>query len=103
MPEPATLTACPRGHVIHYPSVLDDRAIETMQEIAFCAACECGTIHFVVVWAGDRTRLMASGDAALFERFEATGWPESSYADEHGVFSYRSVANSLEISLFLKG
>lgn len=103
MPEPVTLTACPQGHVIHYPAALDDLAIETNQELAFCSACECGTVHFVVVWAGDRARIMESGDAALFERFEGTGWPEVPYVDEHGPFFYRVVANSLDIAIFQRG
>lgn len=102
MPEPATLQACNRGHVIHYPSALDDLALQAAQEIAFCSACECGTVHFVIVWAGDRTRLMQSGGSDLFDRFEATNWPESTYIDENGLFIYRSVANSLEIALFLR-
>jgi hypothetical protein len=103
MSELATLTACPRGHVIHYPAVLDDVAIQRMQEIAFCSACECGTVHFVVIWAGDATRLMESGGVDLFERFEATGWPEHTHADEYGMFLYRSVENSLDIAIFQRG
>lgn len=100
MPQPVTLQACGQGHVIHYPAALDDIAIESMQEIAFCSACECNTVHFVVIWAGDRARIMESGDASLFERFEATDWPEASYADEHGPFFYRTVANSIDIAVF---
>lgn len=103
MPEPVTLQACPRGHVIHYPAALDDLAIDTGQELAFYSACECGIVHFVVIWAGDRARIMESGDANLFERFEATGWPETPYIDEHGLFLYRSVANSLDIAIFQRG
>lgn len=103
MPEPSTIQACSRGHVLHYPSYLDELAMQTGQEIAFCAACDCGTVHFVVIWAGDRTRIMAHGGPELYDRFEATGWPEASFADKHGVFFYRTVANHLDIALFLKG
>ncbi|ABW14139.1 hypothetical protein Franean1_4772 [Parafrankia sp. EAN1pec] len=95
MSELSTLTACSHGHVIHYPQVLDDKAIEAAQELAFCAMCECGTVHFVVIWAGDGARVMASGDAGLFERFEAQTWPESIHTDEHGAFFYRTVPNTL--------
>jgi hypothetical protein len=102
MPEPASVQACAQGHVIHYPSALDDLAIQIMQEIAFCSACDCEIVHFVVIWAGDRTRLMACGGADLFERFEATDWPEAFYADENGPFFYRTVPNSLDIALFLR-
>jgi hypothetical protein len=44
---------------------------------------------------------MLSGDTNLLERFEAQRWPESAYTDEDGIFLYRSVPNSLDITVFL--
>jgi len=98
----STLTVCPAGHVIHYPQVLDDQAAQTGNEIVFCSACECGTVYLVVIWAGDRARVMASGDAELARRLEAAPWPETMYVDHHGTFAYRTVGHPLEITTFLK-
>jgi hypothetical protein len=103
MPGLSTLQACDQGHVIHYPEALDDKANEVAQELAFCSACECGRVHFVVIWAGDCARIMASGDPELMARFEAEGWPETIYVDdEHGAFVYRTVPHPFAVSLFLK-
>ncbi len=94
------MRACDQGHVVHYPETLDATAIESMRELAFCSTCECGTVHFVVVWAGDRTRVMASGGPEVFEKFEAQTWPGATHTDELGTFFYRVIDNPLAVTLF---
>ncbi|TDE25149.1 hypothetical protein [Actinomadura sp. 6K520] len=102
MTEPLSLRACRRGHVIHYPAVLDERANEEGQEVAFCSACECGTVYFVVVDPGDGARVLLSGGRDLQERFEAQAWPGRIHSDHEGTFFYRLVPHPLDITLFLK-
>jgi hypothetical protein len=99
----ATLRACDQGHVIHYPEDLERTAIALMKQLAFCTTCECGTVYFVVVWAGDRTRIMASGGTDLFDKFESMLWSQEVYVDEHGLFEYSVVDNPLDVNLVLEG
>ena len=85
------LKACEQDHVLFHPEALHDVAIQLNQELAFCQACECGTVFLVVIWPGDRARIMMSGDTDLFERLEATEWPERVWEDPQGQIFYRVV------------
>jgi hypothetical protein len=97
----ATLRACEQGHVIYYPAALHDKATGDGHELAFCSMCECGTVHFAVVWSDGHVRIMASGNGDLYARFEAQRWPEVAHADGYGPFTYRVVDDPLAIRLFL--
>ncbi|MGW7522652.1 hypothetical protein [Streptomyces sp. NPDC054783] len=85
------LKACDRGHVICHPEALHEEAIRLNSELAFCQQCECETVHLVVIWPGDRARVMMSGGGELAERLEAQNWPEGVYEDANGVLFFRVV------------
>jgi hypothetical protein len=88
--------------VIHYPAELEDTAIRLGKELAFCSSCECGTVYFVVLWHGDRARIMSSGGIDLAEDFEAHPlWSDELHVDEHGLFPYSVIDDPLEINAFL--
>jgi hypothetical protein len=76
-----TLTICGQGHTAHYPADLEDAAIESDADLGFCLTCLCGTVVFAIAWAGDRVRVMETGDMGLYADFEATRWREGNYGN----------------------
>ncbi|MFF4960238.1 hypothetical protein ACFY2Z_24810 [Streptomyces sp. NPDC001222] len=85
------LKVCDQGHVIYHPEALHEEAIRLNSELAFYQQCECGTVYLVVIWAGDRARVMAQGGEELVERLEAQDWPEGVYEDANGTIFFRVV------------
>ncbi|RNL84769.1 hypothetical protein EFW17_10740 [Halostreptopolyspora alba] len=100
MDQPSSLVVCRAGHTAHYPAALETAA-NTGTDLAFCIACDCQRVHMVVLYSGERPRVVASGDVDLYARFEATEWPERVHTDEAGAFFYREM-EPLGLALFLE-
>lgn len=100
MDQPSSLVVCQQGHTVEYPAALDAVA-NAGTDLAFCTQCECPQVHMVALFAGDRPRVVSSGEADLHTRFESTGWPERIHTDEAGLFFYREMG-PLGLAHFLK-
>jgi hypothetical protein len=90
-------TPCGR-HVVYYPLMVGQLAVQHQQYSVFHTTCECGTAYLVATQPDGAHFRLGGSPEWIIERYESISWKEERLIDRNGVFHFKR-APSLAVLL----
>lgn len=76
-------------HVIYYPGILAQMAMQEAKYHVFHTSCECGRAYIITTQDNGAHTRIEGGMLEAAELYEAIPWGEFQYVDRNGVFFYK--------------